>query len=53
MKFGDKVVIRDGSKVDGCVGVVYRLDEESACILLEKEVIWPVKKESLEPVETA
>ena len=47
MKFGDKVVIQDGSKVDGCVGIVYRLNEETVQVLLDKEVIWPVKKENV------
>jgi hypothetical protein len=50
MKFGDKVIIRDGSKVDGCVGIVYRLEEEKAVVLLDKEVLWPVAQYSLELV---
>ena len=45
MKFGDRVIIQDGSRVDGCVGVVYRIDEEKVQILLDKEVIWPVKRD--------
>ena len=48
MKFGDKVVVRDGSKLDGCIGVVYRLDGERAFVLLDKEVLWPVEQHSLE-----
>lgn len=50
MKFGDKVVVRDGSQVDGNVGVVYRVEEENILVLLEKEVIWPVVRHSLELV---
>ena len=45
MKFGDKVIIQDDSKVDGCVGIVYRLDGETVHVLLDKEVIWPVKRD--------
>lgn len=51
MKFGDKVIIRDGSQVDGCVGIIYRLEEEKAVVLLDKEVLWPVEQYSLEPVD--
>ena len=45
MKFGDKVVIQDGSRVDGCVGVVYCLGEEMIDVLLDREVIWPVRRD--------
>ena len=45
MKFGDKVIIRDGSKIDGCVGIVYRLEEETVYVLLDKEVIGPVSRD--------
>ena len=52
MKFGDKVKINDGSKVDGCIGIVYKLEgDERAVILLDKEVFWPVKLHDLEPVD--
>jgi len=51
MKFGDKVIIRDGSSVDGCAGVVYRLEGEVAVVLLDKEVFWPVKQTFLVPAE--
>jgi hypothetical protein len=51
MKFGDTVKIRDGSKVDGCVGIVYRLEEERVFVLLDKEVLWPLEQSCLEPVE--
>ena len=47
MKFGDIVIIQDGSKVDGCVGVVYRLDEKTVQVLLDKEVIWPVRRDQV------
>lgn len=47
MKFGDRVVIKDGSKVDGSIGVVYRMGDDTVYVLLEKEVLWPVKKGDL------
>ncbi|MCK4507796.1 MAG: hypothetical protein KAU27_04615 [Desulfuromonadales bacterium] len=50
MKFGDKVKILDGSRLDGCVGIIYKLEEERAMILLDKEVFWPVELHCLEPV---
>ena len=51
MKFGDKVKISDGSKEDGCVGIIYKLEEERAIVLLDKEVFWPVDLHRLEPVD--
>ena len=51
MKFGDKVIIRDGTLLDGCIGIIYRLEEEKAVVLLDKEVLWPVEQYSLEPVD--
>ncbi len=51
MKFGDKVKIKDGSQVDGCVGIVYRIETRRTFILLDREVLWPVEQHSLEPVD--
>ena len=51
MKFGDKVKISDGSQVDGCIGVIYRLEGEKAFVLLDKEVLWPVALHSLAPAD--
>jgi len=48
MKFGDKVTIRDGSRIDGCEGIIYRLEEARAFVLLDKEVLWPVALHHLE-----
>ncbi len=50
MRFGDKVIVRDGSELDGCIGVVYRLEENKAYVLLDKEVLWPVALLNIEPV---
>lgn len=48
MKFGDKVIIRDGSLLEGSVGIVYRLEEGKAVVLLDKEALWPVDQAKLE-----
>lgn len=48
MKFGDKVTIRDGSLLDGCKGIIYRLEEGKAVVLLDKEVLWPVAEVDLD-----
>ena len=53
MKFGDKVAIKDGSRVDGCVGIIYRLEEDKALVMIDKEVLWPVQLHSLEPLGRA
>ncbi len=51
MEYGDKVKIRDGSQVDGCVGIVYRLEDGKALVLLDKQVLWPVDLICLEPID--
>lgn len=51
MKYGDKAIIRDGSKVDGCIGVVYQLEEDKAVVLLDREVFWPVESAFIERLE--
>ena len=48
MKFGDKVIIRDGSLLEGSNGIIYRLEEGKAIVLLDKEVLWPVAETDLE-----
>ena len=48
MKFGDKVTIKDGSLLDGSNGIVYRLEEGQALVLLDKEVLWLVVEGDLE-----
>ncbi|MDT8441520.1 MAG: hypothetical protein RQ723_07655 [Desulfuromonadales bacterium] len=53
IKYGDKVTICDGSRLDGCMGIVYkRVDEAMAHVLLERQVIWPVRIDNLELVST-
>lgn len=47
-KFGEKVIIRDGSKVDGLAGLVYRVEEDRISVLLDREVIWHVEPDKLE-----
>ncbi|PLX87875.1 MAG: hypothetical protein C0614_02765 [Desulfuromonas sp.] len=49
IKYGDKVIIRDGSRLDGCVGIVYKLvDDQQAHVLLDREVVWPIRIKDLE-----
>lgn len=51
IRYGSRVLIRDRSKLDGCAGVVIKLLEDgTAHVLVDKEVIWPVKPGELEPV---
>ncbi|MDT8442675.1 MAG: hypothetical protein RQ722_00145 [Desulfuromonadales bacterium] len=50
LKFGDRVIIRDGSPLDGAEGVVYRIEENRISVLLEREVIWHVDVEAIERV---
>lgn len=52
-KFGQKVVIRDGSSLEGVEGIVYRIDESKISVLLDKEVIWSVDSACLEQVVDA
>lgn len=47
MKFGDKVTIKDGSLLEGSNGIIYRLEEGKAVVLLDKEVLWPVAESDL------
>jgi|GEM_PF-3238840 len=53
LKFGDKVIIKDRSALDGVEGVVYRIDGEKISVLLDKEVIWPVDHSDLEQISVA
>lgn len=52
MKFGDKVRIKDGSLLDGCDGIAYRLEEERIFVLLDRQVLWPVNRQSVLPCDT-
>lgn len=47
-KFGEKVIIRDGSLLDGAEGIVYRIEAERISVLLDKEVFWHVASEHLD-----
>lgn len=53
LKFGDKVIIKDRSALDGVEGVVYRVDGGKISVLLDKEVIWPVGHSDLEKISAA
>lgn len=47
-RYGQKVVIRDGSKLDGAVGVVYRVNHGEVQVLIDREVFWIVSEPLLE-----
>ena len=50
LKFGDKVIIRDKSALEGVEGVVYRIADGQITVLLDREVLWPVDQCDLEKV---
>ena len=47
-RYGDKVIIRDGSMLDGSVGIVYRVNDNEVQVLLDREVFWIVSEPRLE-----
>lgn len=51
LKFGDKVIIKDSSALDGVEGVVYRIGGGKVTVLLDREVLWPVDQCDLEKVD--
>lgn len=51
LKFGDKVIIRDKSALEGVEGVVYRIADGQVTVLLDREVLWPVDQGELEKVD--
>lgn len=51
LKFGDKVIIRDKSALEGVEGVVYRIADGQVTVLLDREVLWPVDQSDLEKVD--
>ena len=48
-RYGDKVIIRDGSSLDGTVGIAYNVKEGRVLVLLDREVFWEVSEQWLEP----
>ena len=51
MKFGDKVIIHDGSQLEGVDGIVYKIEDDKAVVLLDREVLWPVLVKDLALLE--
>ncbi|TLM68464.1 MAG: hypothetical protein FDZ69_02475 [Deltaproteobacteria bacterium] len=47
-RYGEKVVIRDGSRLDGAEGIVLRVNSGEIQVLLDREVIWMVTEQHLE-----
>lgn len=53
LKFGDKVIVRDKSALEGAEGVVYRIGDGQVTVLLDREVLWPVDEGKLEKVDSS
>jgi hypothetical protein len=47
LRYGAKVLIRDGSKLDGCEGIVFRSKDGEVQVLLDREVFWLVTEQQL------
>lgn len=47
LRYGAKVKIRDGSKLDGCEGIVFRVKAGEVQVLLDREVFWLVTEQQL------
>lgn len=52
LKFGDGVIIRDGSLLDGQNGIVYSVEGNRVAVLVDREVFWPVASECRESPAT-
>ena len=52
-KYGAKVIIRDGSLLDGTPGVVYSVKDGRVLVLIDREVFWEVSEQWLDPVVVA
>lgn len=53
IRYGDKVVIRDGSLLDGAAGVVYKIRDGEVQVLIDREVFWLVAEDQLEPEDAS
>lgn len=47
LRYGDKVLIRDGSRLDGTEGLVFRVKDGEVQVLLDREVFWIVAEQQL------
>lgn len=47
-RYGEMVIIRDGSMLDGAQGVVYSVKDGQVLVLLDREVFWEVAEQRLE-----
>lgn len=48
LRYGKRVVIRDGSKLEGREGIVFRVKDGMVQVLLDREVFWLVAEDQLE-----
>ncbi|NJC89323.1 MAG: hypothetical protein FIB02_12475 [Desulfuromonas sp.] len=51
LRYGDRVIIHDGSKLDGSEGLVYKIVNGEVQVLLDREVFWMVAEQDLEPLK--
>jgi hypothetical protein len=51
VRYGDQVVIRDGSLLDGAEGIVYSVKDGQVQVLLDREVFWMVMEQWLETLK--
>jgi len=52
VRYGNTVMIRDGSPLEGAVGIAYDVKPERILVLLDREVFWAVVPEKLVVVST-
>jgi hypothetical protein len=50
VRFGNTVMIHDGSALEGAVGIAYDVKPERVLVLLDREVLWPVDPQLLEVI---
>lgn len=50
VRYGDTVMIHDGSLLDGIIGFAYDVKAEQVLVLLEREVFWSVAPDKLQVI---
>ena len=48
IRYGEEVIIRDGSRLDGVRGIVYQVKDGKILVLIEREILWPVAETHVE-----
>ena len=52
VRYGNTVMIHDGSLLEGAIGIAYDVKPERVWVLIDREVFWGVSPENLEVVVT-